>query len=77
MSQEIIRCPYCVLDSEFQPMVRRSDESFVCLGCGHTSSPVDSSLRCLCPRCREVSRITNRLSRERATETIISQVVTP
>jgi Zn finger protein HypA/HybF involved in hydrogenase expression len=65
MSQEIVRCPYCVLDSEFQPMFRRSDESFVCRSCGHTSSPEDPHLRCPCPRCHQMSRVTTRLSRDR------------
>ena len=76
MSQEIIRCPYCVQGSEFQPMFRRSENTYACLKCGHTSSPEDSSLRCPCPRCREVSRIAKGLSRDRAAEMIASHVVT-
>ena len=76
MSQEIVRCPYCVQGGEFQPMFRRSESAFACLKCGHTSSPDDSSLRCPCPRCREISRTTNRLSRDRATEMAITNVVT-
>jgi DNA-directed RNA polymerase subunit RPC12/RpoP len=72
MSQEIIRCPYCVLGSEFQPMLRRPENTFACAKCGHSSSPGDAHLRCYCPRCREVSRISNRLSRDRGVfETLI------
>lgn len=66
MSQEIIRCPYCVTGSEFQPMSRRSEDFFACVNCGHISSPADPYLRCACSRCREMSRITHRLSRHRA-----------
>jgi hypothetical protein len=66
MSQDIVRCPYCVLGSEFQPMSRRSEDTFACLNCGHISSPEGHYLRCACSRCREMSRIANRLSRDRA-----------
>jgi hypothetical protein len=66
MSHEIIRCPYCVQGGEFQPMFEQSENTFACLKCDHTSSPEDPHLRCACSRCREVSRITNRLSRDRA-----------
>lgn len=71
MSQEIIRCPYCVQGGEFQPMFPQSGKTFVCLKCSHTSSLDDPHLRCACSRCREVSRITNRLSRS-AIEAAIS-----
>jgi len=73
MSQEIVRCPYCVQGSEFQPMSRQSKETFGCVSCGHTSSPEDPYLRCSCSRCREMSRVFNRLSRDRgAIEAAIS-----
>jgi Zn ribbon nucleic-acid-binding protein len=62
MSQEIIRCPYCVLGSEFQPMVRRSENIFACVNCGHISSPEDPSLRCSCSRCRQMNRVANRIT---------------
>jgi phage FluMu protein Com len=62
MSQEIIRCPYCVLGSEFQPMSRRSENTFACVNCGHTSSQEDPYLRCSCPRCHQMNRITNRIA---------------
>ena len=62
MLQEIIRCPYCVLGSEFQPMARRSENTFACVNCGHTTSPEDPHLRCPCPRCRQMNRIANRIA---------------
>jgi len=62
MSQEIVRCPYCVLGSEFQPMFRRSENTFACGKCGHTSSPEDPYLRCPCPQCTRMTRIANRLA---------------
>lgn len=65
MSQEIVRCPYCVLDGDFRPMFRRSKKSFVCVNCGHASSPEDPYLKCPCRRCRQMNRIANRISRER------------
>jgi len=72
MSQEIMRCPYCVQGGEFQPLIPQSQNTFACLKCGHTSSPDNPHLRCACSRCREVSRITDRLSRDRSgIETVI------
>lgn len=65
MSQEIVRCPYCVQDGDFRPMFRRSNDSFVCAGCGHTSSPADPHLKCVCGRCHQMNRVANRISRDR------------
>ena len=65
MSQETVRCPYCVLGSDFRPMFRRSNKLFVCVGCGHLASPEDPHLRCTCQRCIRMNRVANRLSRER------------
>jgi len=40
MSEEIVRCPYCVMDSEFRLMLRQSRRKrFVCVSCGHTATP--------------------------------------
>jgi len=71
MSEEMVRCPYCVMDSEFRPMLRRSalgqstprrskGKWFVCVSCGHTATPDDPYAKCSCPRCREMKRIANR-----------------
>ena len=64
MSQEIVRCPYCVSGGEFRPMFRRSKKSFVCVGCGHTATPGFLYSKCHCSRCRKLNRIASRLSRE-------------
>ena len=65
MSQEIIRCPYCVLGSDFRPMFRRSTKSYICVGCGHVASPEGPYLRCDCQRCTQMNRAASRISRER------------
>jgi phage FluMu protein Com len=62
MSQETVRCPYCVQDSDFRPMSLRSDQSFVCPGCGHVSAPEDPYVRCTCPRCAQMNRVASRMS---------------
>jgi DNA-directed RNA polymerase subunit RPC12/RpoP len=64
MSQEIVRCPYCVLDSEFRPMLQRSQTSFVCSTCGHMAIPDEPHVKCSCARCRELVRLANRISRD-------------
>jgi len=67
MSQETVRCPYCVLGSEFRPMFERSQESFVCVACGHTSAPEDPYSKCACSRCGNLNRVATRLSRQQPT----------
>jgi hypothetical protein len=64
MSQEIVRCPYCVEGSDFRPMFRQSEESFVCSGCGHESTPEGRYGRCICQRCIRMNRVASRISRE-------------
>lgn len=68
MLQEVIRCPYCVLGSEFRPMLRRSKKTFLCLTCGHTSSADDPHSKCSCNRCRKMNRVANQLSRDRGAQ---------
>jgi len=65
MSQEIVRCPYCVQDSEFRPMFRESKKLFVCVNCGHSVVPDDVYAKCPCDRCRDMNRAANRITRER------------
>jgi predicted RNA-binding Zn-ribbon protein involved in translation (DUF1610 family) len=71
MSEEMMRCPYCVMDSEFRPMLRQSmlrrtvlrqsrRKWFVCVSCGHTATPDDPYAKCSCSRCREMKRIADR-----------------
>jgi len=67
MPQEIVRCPYCVLGNEFRPMfqptsrstVRRS-KKFVCINCGHATTPDAPYAKCACPKCQELSRLASR-----------------
>jgi hypothetical protein len=39
MAEEIVRCPYCVLDDHVFPMLLRPGGWFVCQKCGHTAIP--------------------------------------
>lgn len=57
MSQEIVRCPYCVLGDEFRPMFRQSKKKFLCVSCGHTAKPEEPYSKCACPRCIELARL--------------------
>lgn len=65
MSQEIVRCPYCVEGSDFRPMLQRAEDSFICLGCGHESASDSSHGRCACEKCAQVNRAADRISRDR------------
>jgi hypothetical protein len=65
MTQEIVRCPYCVQDSEFRPMFPESNKLFVCAGCGHSVVPDDAYAKCPCPRCRRMNTAATRITRER------------
>ncbi len=56
MAEEIVRCPYCVLDDHFRPMLHRPEGSFVCQKCGHTAIPEKPEFRCLCRKCGELNR---------------------
>jgi hypothetical protein len=57
MFEEIVRCPYCVLGNEFQPMERSETDAFVCPKCSHAAMPTDPYLKCHCERCREMNRV--------------------
>jgi hypothetical protein len=56
--EDPVRCPYCVLDTEFRPMVSHVDGTFICNRCGHTTRPGDKYFRCSCSKCIELQRIT-------------------
>jgi len=49
--EKTARCPYCVLDNEFRPMVAHVDGRCICNRCGHTTRPGDSAYECRCPKC--------------------------
>jgi DNA-directed RNA polymerase subunit RPC12/RpoP len=60
MLREIVRCPYCVLGNEFRPMYCPTTgraKKFVCINCGHTTTPDAPRSTCACPRCQEVIRL--------------------
>src|SRR5262249_34606270 len=56
MSDQVVRCPYCVLDDQFRPMLRKPDW-FVCDKCGHVRLPGDPDFKCACQKCLELNRI--------------------
>ncbi len=60
MYEEIVRCPYCVLGNEFQPMRRSETDAFVCPKCAHAATPGDPYAKCTCERCREMNRLSVR-----------------
>ena len=63
MSQEIVRCPYCVLGSEFRPMIRRTKKRFACVSCGHAALPDDPHApyaKCPCAGCQRTNQIATR-----------------
>jgi hypothetical protein len=49
-----VRCPYCVLDREFTPMVNQYDGHFQCPKCGHQNRPLDPEFKCQCWKCQEI-----------------------
>ena len=53
---QIVRCPYCVIENDFKPMVISFEEArmlYRCKKCGHTVEPDDKDYRCHCRKCRE------------------------
>ncbi len=51
-----IRCPYCMADIEFRPMIAHKDGRFVCRDCAHTVRPGTPDYRCTCRACLRLSR---------------------
>ena len=46
------QCPYCITGGfGFEQMVRKSALEYVCLRCGHVSSPANPWIHCPCERC--------------------------
>jgi len=56
MTNEIIRCPYCVLGDHFRPMLERLEGWFICTRCGHTANPGVTHYKCHCKKCQEMNR---------------------
>jgi len=55
MTEQVVRCPYCLLGDEFRPM-RQRPEWFICEQCGHVLLPGDEDFKCACGRCTELNR---------------------
>jgi hypothetical protein len=49
-----IRCPYCVDDNNFRPMIEISDNRHICRECGHVVSPSESAFVCGCMKCLQL-----------------------
>jgi hypothetical protein len=56
MDDHIVRCPYCVLGGDFEPMLPRPEGWFLCLECGHTAIPEKPDFKCSCRKCTELNR---------------------
>jgi hypothetical protein len=56
MSEPIVRCPYCVLDDHFRPMLGKLEGWFLCSKCGHTTNPGMTDYGCQCRKCQEINR---------------------
>jgi len=55
MTEQVVRCPYCLLGDEFRPM-RQRPEWFICEQCGHVLLPGDEDFKCACGGCTELNR---------------------
>jgi recombinational DNA repair protein (RecF pathway) len=51
-----IRCPYCVVGTEFRPMISYKDGRFVCRECAHTVRPGVPEYKCRCSPCLRMER---------------------
>ena len=52
----VIRCPHCLLGTEFRPMIAYKDGRFVCRDCAHTVCPGVPEYRCICFPCLRIQR---------------------
>ncbi len=56
MAERILRCPYCVLENDFRPMLRKREGWFICSKCGHRANPGLAHFTCCCKKCEELNR---------------------
>jgi hypothetical protein len=47
----VIRCPYCVIGTQFREMLQDTCGIFYCKKCGHVAKPADSEFKCCCSKC--------------------------
>jgi hypothetical protein len=55
MAEQIVRCPYCMLDNQSGLMLQRP-EWLICEQCGHVVIPDDPDFKCGCRDCLKVKR---------------------
>ena len=55
-TEQIVRCPYCVLGDHFRPMLPRPEGWSICLKCGHFANPEKPEFKCFCQKCGELNR---------------------
>jgi len=55
MVDTAVRCPYCVLGTNFRQMVAHLDGRFICRVCGHMAMPTNPDFKCSCSKCRELA----------------------
>jgi len=56
MTDQVVRCPYCVVGDHLRLMVPRPGGWFICYKCVHTVKPSDPNFRCFCQGCGESTR---------------------
>jgi hypothetical protein len=52
MAEQILRCPYCILNGQPRPMLQRPVWS-TCEQCGHIVMPQYAQFKCSCLKCLE------------------------
>ena len=55
MTDNVVRCPYCVFDDQFRPMLKRPIW-YICEQCGHTVIPHDPDFKYSCRKCLKLNR---------------------
>jgi len=46
-----VRCPYCIHEQQFRPMIQVKDGSYECETCDHMTSPGMPTFKCNCKKC--------------------------
>jgi hypothetical protein len=52
MAEQILRCPYCILNGQPRPMLLRPVWT-ICTQCGHIVMPQYADFKCSCRECLE------------------------